>query len=159
MPITVDDPQHLNLTEYFLGSLDPPVPPLVAGDTWDLRFRVNDASDAPIDITGAHIAMVIKTSENAAAALLKRDTATDIAGEVAGTKQIALDAGQAVDSGDTGKGWFTIRFRPGDEAALLAIVASRVYDIRIRFADGSVREFARGRIQVLRPVALAADIP
>ena len=53
----------INLTEAFLASLIPRVDPLVAGATWDLRFRALDGAGAPIDLTGAKIAWVWKTLE------------------------------------------------------------------------------------------------
>jgi hypothetical protein len=150
---------QVDLTEDYLLGLDPPVNPIVAGDHWDGRFQVLDAAGAAVDLTGAKIALAARKTEVDTVEVFKRDSVTDVAGEAVGTKQIAIDAGQGSEVGETGRGWFTVRFRKGDEATLLGAVASRLYDVRIKFGDGSTRLFCAGRLQVRRPITSNANIP
>jgi hypothetical protein len=160
-PIDISDALQLDLTEDFLLGLHTPVAPIVAGDTWDLRLQVRDATDVPVSLAGAKIALVVKkTSAPAAPEIFQRDSASDCA-DAPGVKQIEADADQVNENtgASTGKGWLTVRFRPGDEATLLTAVASRWYDLRIRFGDGSVRLVCAGRFQVRRPVTTNNDIP
>ena len=156
MASTVENPMQLDLTAEFLTALGHS--PIIAGDTLDLRFQVRDDADAAVDLTGAAIVHSWRKREADAAALFQRTTDDDVPTMV-GTKQIAIDADQTTETGDTGKGWYTIRYRPADETTMVAAEQAKLYDTRIEFSDGSVRTHTRGRIACLKPRSLGSEIP
>lgn len=145
--------RQINLTESYLAGIGER--PLLAGDSWDLTFRVVDAAGAAVNLTGAHVAMTVKRSSADSQPFFDRDTATDITGETPGAKQVVL-------SGTPTDGKFTIRFRPGDEATLTQLAESpgvKFYDLRIKYSDNRVETRALGRLEVLRPLSPNSQIP
>lgn len=144
--------REVHLTAAALASLE--ILPIVAGDSCDLAFAVVDDDGIAENLTGATIAMSIRRAAGGEA-LLTRTTAADLAGEVAGTKQIAL-------SGTPTDGTFTVRFRAGDEAALRAIAESpgaELYDVRIKFSASRIETRAEGRIEVQKPLTPNSSLP
>jgi hypothetical protein len=142
-----------DLTAHALGELAPvPCRPIVPGDTWDLAFRVVDVDGAAVDLTGAKVVLSVRRNAPGAANLFDRDTATDLAGEVPGTKQIALSATPT-------DGKFTVRFRAGDEAVLITALGLNVFDVRVKFASGAVETRAQGAFEVVATPTPNGQIP
>lgn len=155
-PLDVD-PLFLDLTADFMRRNS--MAPLVAGDSISWRFQVRDEDDVAQSLADATFAMSLRKSDREADPVLF-DRRSDE--QVGGEYEIEADADQTTEDVDdyTGKGWFTVRFFPEDESALTAIVsAAKYYGIRIRFGDGSVRTFARGRIEILPPRPAGAELP
>jgi hypothetical protein len=114
----------------------------VAGDTLDWRFQVRDESDAAVNLTGAVVTFRIFDTD---ASLTNLFTRTSVGGT-----EIALDAAQGSEVGNTGTGWFAVKFRPADLAALTLAIGRKFYQCVVTFGDGSVRTFLAGRVDVLR---------
>lgn len=143
--------REVNLIEPYLTTIGQR--PIVAGDTWSQLLRVVDIDGNPVDLTGASIAMTAQ-SKGTSETFFVRSTDADLAG-VTGAKQIEL-------GDDPRDGTFTIRFSPGDENALLELAESPgadLYDLRIRYADGSIETRALGRIDVLKPLGRNSALP
>lgn len=152
-PVVVTNPLAFDITEAGLGGV---LPPLVAGDDWSLRLQVKDENGAAVSLSGA---LVVATLRDAPAGTIvfTRKSSTNIG--VTLVKQIAIDADQITEDVENaaGKGWFQVNASDEDEAALLTVigaVARRMvyYDIRIKFADGTVRTFLQGRFELVRPL-------
>lgn len=151
MTTTIANLLELDLTAAFLESLD--CAPIVAGDTIDLRLQVLDEDGAAVDLTDAIVVFTLRRSDTDAEAAFQLLTPTDVVIDADQTSSAATIAG----TNDTGRGWFEVRLRPAHETDLSACAPARNYDIRITFADDSVREFARGRCEVMRPRTKSAE--
>lgn len=132
------------------------IAPLVAGDDWALRLQVRTAADVADGLASAKIVMTLRELEHGDDAsnptVLVRRWDTNIAGSSPATLEIEIDANQTTEVGDTGKGWFTIRFGHSEEATIAALGPKvRYFDIRIRRADDTVFTWGKGKIQFQRP--------
>jgi hypothetical protein len=145
MAITVADRFAVDLTRSGLAAVVPPLDPLVAGDDWTVRFQLRDDQDVAVSLTGYEIAMDIGGNNGA---VFTRRTGQVIVGTA--IPQIVADADQTTESGETGCGWFTVTFSDEDETLLLPFSGIRPFSIRLQFADGRVREFMAGSIEILR---------
>lgn len=148
MATDIDDLLALDLTAAALQDLDMSV--LVAGDDVRWRFQVQDEDGDAVSLDGARVTMTI-AGPVAGEGTFTRDSEDDITGTDPAVDQIAIDADQAVETGETGRGWFEVRFSDEDEDALLAIAGTRPFDIRLRLSDGLVRTYAQGRVEILKP--------
>lgn len=139
-----------NLTRSGLEALGHP--PLIAGDDWILRLQVRDAADQAVSLSGALLLMVWRDTDSGPALLTRR---SDVSITTTSIKPLEADAIQNAETGDTGKGWFEMRFRHEEEPALIALAGSHLYDVRIKYASGSapIQTFMRGRIECVRPRA------
>ena len=125
--------------------------PCVAGDDWSLRFQITSGAGG-VPLTGALFLMTVKTRAEDPTALVTRRSGAVIPGT--SLLQIEIDPDQTFEdtARETGAGWFTVRFSDEDEAAMKAAAGTRVYDIRAKFADGTVRTIAQGSIEILLPL-------
>lgn len=130
------------------------IAPLIAGDDWALRLQLRTPLDVAQNLTGCLLLFTVRETP-AGAAIFTRRSDTDCTG-AAGQKQIAIDAGQGSEVGNTGQGWFAVQLRHEEEATLLPIAAlvGRVleYDLRVRYSDNKVQTFLQGRFQLARPL-------
>jgi hypothetical protein len=169
-PLVIPDPWALELTPAFLSQHS--VDPLVVGDTVTWRFQVRDELDAAFALDGAGMNLVLSVYDRAEPGvttptlLFDRRSADDIVGVAPPLKEIAADAVQSSEDTTlyTGRGWFEIRFRPADEleapqANLLPHVGLRPFGVRLESTADVVRTLARGRVQLVRPHTLAAQLP
>lgn len=138
---TIANMLALDLTARALLALDPPVAPLVAGDDWNLRLQVLDENGVAVALTGATVVATISGTTP-----LTRTTDVVITGA---TKEIAHDADQTAETGDTGKGWFALNCGASEKAVFDALTGTRKLVIVITFADTTVRTFAMGRLDIL----------
>lgn len=153
MSISVD-PMDMQITAALMRANG--YAPIIGGDDWNGRIQVRDAAGA-VSLEDAVIVFTARETPTAAVALLTRSSATDIAGSAPARRQIEIDADQDEEdtATETGKGWFTLRFgrETADKALVDAAVGLKHFDIRIRFADGSITTFMRGRVEFVKAIS------
>ena len=146
-PITSATPLELPLTAAYLSSLG--AAPLFIGTLWKLRLQVRDEDDVAKSLTGALVVMVLVKG----AGLVTRRTGTTSAGAPA--PQIVIDADQGAETGDTGKGWFEVRFDAvASDIAFLTTVQGMAgrHEVAIRFVDTITQVvFVAGNVDILPP--------
>jgi hypothetical protein len=139
--------------------IDKRLPILYPGDTVTYRFKVRSREGVAVDLTGYVLVWVMrrKLSDAASAAALMRRSLDDIADfSPAGTKQIAIDiagAGQASETVDaygnaTGRGCFEMRFKPEDEALLVAAQGTGYHGMVLKPPTAEQFTFFEGRVEI-----------
>jgi hypothetical protein len=130
--------------------------PLYPGEYISYRHQALDIDGAAISLAGAVLVMSVRKKDSLLPGDLwfKRRSLDDIGGGwTPTTKQIVVDANQAVEDAvaGTGKGWWTMTFAPTDETTLTDAIGRWYYDVRAKFVDNKVRTLLRGRIAIPYP--------
>jgi hypothetical protein len=159
MSIEISDPYAFDLTSQGLTSAG--IDLLVPGESAEWRFQARRGDDA-LSLDGAVIVLSVRRKDSLLDAdLVLQRRSIDLLDElVPSVYQITPDADQATEdtATDTGKGWYAVTWSTGDEAALGAMLGSRMYyDVRAQFSDGTVRTLLRGRIEVAYQRTKIAD--
>lgn len=140
----------LDITSDFLAGLIPPGEPLVPGNDWSLRLKLEDAlTGAAINLnpgTAALLLLTIGVDSDSPARITRRSDVVLGAGF-----QIEMDS-QTTDngtSGTTGRGWFKIRFARTDQDLLEALIGMRPYSLFVHFNAGEAHLALIGVIEIM----------
>jgi hypothetical protein len=146
------DPLSFDMTREGLRAIG--MEPVVANDDWELRLQILDETGAAVGLTSALVIMTVKKAERDSTALLSRRSDTDITGSSPARKQIAIDATQSSETGDTGKGWILVRFgrETADADAIEKAVGVQLYDLQVKLSAGTIRTVLRGKIELFRSI-------
>lgn len=165
MSVQITDPLLFDLTAKSL--IQAGLPPIVAGCDWAGRFQAVGTDGVGVPLTDALIVMTCRKylgvdfSNGTRTLLFDPDKvlfvrrSTDLIPSTS-IKQIEADANQSTNVGETGRGFFTVRFSNEDQAVLLAAAGLQAYDLQITLADTQVLWFVQGRVEIMRPLTVAS---
>lgn len=145
MTIVLVHPHRVLLTVDYLHSNS--FSALYVGDDVAFRFQLRDSIGVAISLASALVSCTIRSP---AGVMLVRRSDTMITGTT--IKQIAIDADQSVETGDTGRGWYQVNFAStsGEVAALTTVAGSaQNFEIIIRLSDTNEFTHMRGSIDIV----------